>query len=85
LKSKSQSDTQGEMEEPAGTAAYAPDANLLTVEQACQRLGSISRQTLWRLTKDGELPVVKLGGRRLYEPAAIADFIERNRHGGDAA
>ena len=38
--------------------------NLLTVNEATRALG-ISRSTLWRRLRSGELPSVRRGGRRL--------------------
>jgi excisionase family DNA binding protein len=38
--------------------------NLLTIDEATRELG-ISRSTLWRRLRGGELPSVRRGGRRL--------------------
>ena len=38
--------------------------NLLTINEAIQALG-VSRSTLWRRLQSGDLPSVRLGGRRL--------------------
>jgi len=40
--------------------------NLLTVEEATQTLG-ISRSTLWRRLRSGDIPSVRRGGRRLIQ------------------
>lgn len=44
-------------------------ANLLTVEEATQTLG-ISRSTLWRRLRSGDIPSVRRGGRRLVQVPA---------------
>lgn len=40
---------------------------------------SVSLSTLERLTKAGEIPVVKLGRCRLYELSALSAFLESRR------
>jgi excisionase family DNA binding protein len=62
-------DTEGEMETNSHTSS-----RLLTLAEAMELLG-ISRTTLWRLTRCGDLPVVRIGTRRLIEPQALRDFI----------
>ena len=54
---------------------------LMTVEEAGRALG-VSRSTIWRLIKRGELPSVRRGGRRLV-PADAAR--KRPRHGRSPA
>ena len=43
---------------------------LLTVEEARQALG-VSRATVWRLIRRGDLPSVRQRGRRLVRAAAL--------------
>jgi excisionase family DNA binding protein len=43
---------------------------LITVEQAGRALG-VSRATVWRLIRRGELPSLRRGGRRLIQSAAV--------------
>jgi len=50
---------------------------LLSQDQAAHLL-SISRTTLWRLVRLGELGTVAIGSRRLITMSAIEDFIARN-------
>lgn len=40
---------------------------------------NVSLSTLERLTKAGEIPVVKLGRVRLYELVALEDFLKSRR------
>lgn len=40
---------------------------------------NVSLSTLERLTKAGEIPVVKLGRVRLYEPSVLEKFLESRR------
>lgn len=48
---------------------------LLTVEQAAEQLGGVSRSTLYQLLRSGELASVKIGRRRLIPAEAIADYV----------
>lgn len=57
------------------SARIAPD-------EAADRLG-ISRRTLDKLEGRGEIQAVDVGGQVRYEASELADFIERNRRGGD--
>lgn len=41
-------------------------SNLITIDEATEVLG-ISRSTLWRRVRSGEIPSVKRGGRRLVQ------------------
>mgnify|MGYP006307891125 FL=1 len=45
---------------------------------------SVSERTLYSRTQDGTLPCVRLGGRRLYDPAALRAWIARQQEGGAA-
>ena len=51
---------------------------LLDEREAARRLG-VSPRSLWQLRKDGRIEWVPVGGRVLYEPAALAAFIARQR------
>ena len=59
----------------------ALDASLSPAEVA-DRLG-ISRRTLDDLEAKGEIQAIQVGGQVRYEPRELADFIRRNRRGGD--
>jgi excisionase family DNA binding protein len=49
---------------------------LLTARQAA-RILSISERTLWGLTKTGDIPAVRFGGRNVrYDPADLRRWIE---------
>lgn len=50
---------------------------LLTLREARELLG-VSNMSLWRLRNNGELPVVRIGGRVLVEPQALRDLIAAN-------
>lgn len=49
---------------------------MLTVAEACEHL-RISKWMLYRLIRDGELPTVKIGSRRLISMRSILRLIER--------
>jgi excisionase family DNA binding protein len=51
---------------------------LLTQREAARKLG-ITKTTLWRLMHAGELPSIKVGGRRMVAPSDLAAFIARRR------
>jgi excisionase family DNA binding protein len=51
---------------------------LITVEEAGRALG-VSRSTIWRLIKRGELPSVRRGGRRLVPADAARKRPRRGR------
>ncbi|MFN0088655.1 MAG: helix-turn-helix domain-containing protein [Acidimicrobiales bacterium] len=53
----------------------------VSVAEAARRLG-VSRTTVFKLLREGRLPSVQIGDRRLVSVAAIEAFIEA---GGDAA
>lgn len=55
----------------------APERDLYSVPEAAERLGGISDRQVYRLIKRGELAVVKLGGRTLVTPEAIAELKAR--------
>lgn len=46
----------------------------LSVREASAALG-ISERTLWARTKAGEIPFVRIGGRKLYRPEALRDYL----------
>ena len=48
---------------------------LLDSVQVAEWLG-VSKRLVERKTKSGELPSIKLGGRRLYRPQAVEEFLE---------
>lgn len=51
---------------------------LLTLEETEQIL-KVSRGTIYRLMRSGELPVVRIGGRTLVERPVLRDFIAARR------
>jgi excisionase family DNA binding protein len=53
-----------------------PFQMLLSVDQAVDVLG-ISRRTLYRLLKSGEIVAQKLGRRTMFERDALMEFVKR--------
>lgn len=56
--------------------------DLLTNAEAAKFL-RLSRLTLWRLRKRGELPFVRLATKLLFRRADLIAFIERNQRNGE--
>lgn len=48
---------------------------LLTVRNLTERF-PISRTTVWRLTKQGKLPYLRLGGRIFYRSSTIDSLLD---------
>jgi excisionase family DNA binding protein len=48
---------------------------LLVNERTAAQMLSVSARTLWTLRQQGKIPYVKLGGRVLYSPATLAEWI----------
>ena len=65
-------------------AVNPADKLLLTVEQAAAVL-SLSRRTLWRLTKDGKLPAVRYGRAVRYWIEDLKAWIEQRRQASQSA
>ena len=51
---------------------------MVTVDEAARALG-VSRSTVWRLIRRGDLPSVRQGGRRLVPSTAIQPRAQRRR------
>jgi len=51
------------------------DRDLYSIEEARQRLGGISRNTVYLWLRSGKLPSVVVGCRRFIVATAIADLI----------
>lgn len=61
------------------------DDELLTVDEAA-RLLTISKPTVWRMIRAGELPVVKIAKRsRRIKRSDIEAYISRHYTGGQAS
>lgn len=54
-----------------------PERLLYPLPEAQQRLGGISRTTLYGLIGRGDLAVVKIGNRSFITQAALTDFVAR--------
>jgi excisionase family DNA binding protein len=52
--------------------------DLQNVAQAQRTLGQISRPTLYRHIRNGEIAVVKIGSRTLFRPEDLRDFIDQH-------
>lgn len=50
---------------------------LLNIRQVTETTG-ISRASIYRQMKAGQLPFVKVGSRTLFRPADLQDFVNRN-------
>lgn len=50
---------------------------LLSLDEVAYRLG-VSRTTLWRLVKQGELETVRIGSRTFVLTSSVHDFLRRN-------
>jgi excisionase family DNA binding protein len=48
---------------------------LYSIQEARKQLGGISRNTIYRLLRSGELASVVIGSRRFISPAAIAELV----------
>jgi excisionase family DNA binding protein len=66
-----------------GTVEAAPQL-LLTVAEVAGRL-HVSRQTVWRRVRSGELRAVRVGGHLVRVPADAVDELVRNYNGSEAA
>lgn len=51
---------------------------VLNVREAAKLL-SISERTLFTITKRGEMPAVRIGSRVLYDPADLANYVQRRK------
>jgi excisionase family DNA binding protein len=60
------------------TAAGRALEPLLTVAAACSLL-AVSRQTLYRLIRAGELHPTRVGERLRFSPDDVRDFLERHK------
>jgi excisionase family DNA binding protein len=56
---------------------------LLSIVEVAEVLG-ISESGVYRLIRKGELALVKVGGRTLFERGAIRDFIADRRQAADS-
>lgn len=54
---------------------------LLTVEEAAEELGGLSRSKMFQLIRERELDSVQIGRRRLIPQEAIIEFVKRLRGG----
>jgi excisionase family DNA binding protein len=54
------------------------DRALYSIQEARKLLGGISRNSIYKLLRTGELPSVLIGCRRFISSAAITEFIARS-------
>jgi len=55
---------------------------LLNIRQVTEATG-ISRASIYRQMKAGQLPFVKLGSRTLFRPRDLQSFVDRNVQASD--
>lgn len=60
-------------------APYRPDEYLTSKE--AQEYLKVSSVTLWRLVKEGQIPVYKIHNRNRYRRTDLDSFMEANRVG----
>jgi excisionase family DNA binding protein len=60
------------------THAETPERRLMSLQEARDLLG-LSRTTVYRLVRDGELPVVEFPGRTLVQASDLDAFIESRK------
>jgi excisionase family DNA binding protein len=53
-------------------------ARLLTAAEVAQKF-AITQASVYRLTREGVLPAVRLGRRYRYDPAALDEFVRGQR------
>lgn len=59
--------------------ASAVEPLAFTIKQTCLVLGGISRTTLWRLIRSGELKVRRVGLKRILIPrTSIEQFLKKD-------
>lgn len=68
---------------PEPTPVAAPDALLVTIDQACALLGGLGKSKTYELIASGQIAHVRVGRRRFIRRTAIDEFIKRNEHMGD--
>jgi len=66
---------------PDAPTAEAPSPLLLDVHEAAGAL-AVSERTLARLTAAGEVPVVRIGRRVLYDRQDLRRFVSSRKGGG---
>jgi excisionase family DNA binding protein len=66
-----------------GTPSVTPEALLLTAAEAAKLL-AIGARTLWRLTDNGEIPVVRIGRAVRYDRRDLLAWIDRTKRGACA-
>jgi len=52
--------------------------HLVSLREACQRLGGISRPTLYKILSAGEIGSVEIGRRRMIPTSDIRAYIDRH-------
>ena len=65
-----------------GTTAPGVQRLAFTIDDACELLGGISRNSVYRLSAAGKLRLVKVGGRTLVPRSEIQRLLDG---GGEAA
>ena len=60
-----------------GISSSQPTTLLLTIPEACQALGGISRHQLWKLDTAGEITKVNIGSRAFITAASLTEYVNR--------
>lgn len=74
---RSPTDLAGDLVSESNIQAPSSDA-LLKIPQVAERL-NVSRNTVYRLIADGELPVVTVGATSRVDPKDLDAYIARNK------
>jgi predicted site-specific integrase-resolvase len=69
------------MSKAALQTSTSGEAGFIDEKELLQRL-PISRRTAFSWEKDGKLPVVKIGRRKLYHWKSVSDALLRQQRGG---
>jgi predicted DNA-binding transcriptional regulator AlpA len=64
------------------TQEHTVPERLLSLRETQEALG-LSRAGLHNLLNRGELPTIRIGGRRLVAPADLRRFVDARREGGE--
>jgi len=62
-----------------------PTTPILALDErdAAKALG-VSPRTMWQLARDGHIPFVRIGARKLYRLSTLEAYLAEKEKGGDA-
>ena len=55
------------------------DRPLLTADQAGKLLGGIPKYTVLQMARDGRLPCLQIGKRKMFVPAELEEWLSTHR------